>query len=130
MESSAGRKYKEYGPEAAQRWGGTAAYAEYSDKTKDYSDEKFDGISAGLDGIFARFAAYMQNGSAPSDAQAQALVSELRQYISDNLYTCTDAILAGLGQIYVSDGRFTQNIDRHGEGAAEFVNRAIEYNIG
>ena len=36
-----------------------------------------------------------------------------------------DDILAGLGQMYVCDERFTQNIDKHGVGTAEFVNKAI-----
>ena len=36
-------------------------------------------------------------------------------------------ILAGLGQMYTGDGRFTENIDKAGgEGAAAFVAKAIE----
>ena len=130
MKSSDGRESEKYTSEAERRWGGTAAYAEYSAKTKDYTDEKFGDISAGLDKIFGRFAACMRNGSEASGDEAQSLVSELQQYISDKLYTCTDAILAGLGQMYVADGRFRQNIDRHGEGAAEFISRAISYRYG
>ena len=34
-------------------------------------------------------------------------------------------ILAGLGQMYVLDERFKNNIDRHGEGTAEYVSEAI-----
>ena len=35
-------------------------------------------------------------------------------------------ILAGLGQMYVADERFKTNIDRNGNGTAEFVSKAIE----
>ena len=35
-------------------------------------------------------------------------------------------ILAGLGQMYVGDERFTQNIDKFGAGTAAFMAAAIE----
>ena len=130
MKPSDNSEFGKYRPEAERRWSGTAAYAEYFAKTKDYTDEKFGDISAGLDKIFGRFAACMRNGSEAYGDEAQSLVLELQQYITDNFYTCTDAVLAGLGQMYVADGRFRQNIDRHGEGTAEFVSRAISYRYG
>lgn len=33
--------------------------------------------------------------------------------------------LAGLGKMYVADERFKKNIDKYGEGTAEFVAGAI-----
>jgi len=33
--------------------------------------------------------------------------------------------LAGLGKMYVADERFKKNIDKYGEGTAEFVADAI-----
>ena len=119
-----------YSPEAEQKWGGTAAYAEYSAKTKDYTDEKFGDLSAGMEKIFGRFAGCLENGSAPDSPEAQELVSELQQYITDNFYACTDEILAGLGRMYTADERFRQNIDRRGEGTADFISRAIEAKAG
>lgn len=44
----------------------------------------------------------------------------------EDFYHCTDDILAGLGQMYVCDERFKNNIDSHGEGTAEFVAEAIK----
>ncbi|MBQ8268454.1 MAG: TipAS antibiotic-recognition domain-containing protein, partial [Clostridia bacterium] len=35
-------------------------------------------------------------------------------------------ILAGLGKMYVADERFKKNIDKYGEGTAEFTSVAIE----
>mgnify|MGYP003295411509 CR=1 FL=1 len=66
-----------------------------------------------------------QNGYAPASAEAQALVKKLQGYITENFYNCTDAILAGLGEMYVADDRFRANIDRHGDGTAEFIRQAI-----
>ena len=51
---------------------------------------------------------------------------ELKDYITENYYTCTNQILAGLGEMYVADERFKANIDTHAQGTAEFVSKAIE----
>ena len=67
----------------------------------------------------------MKAGEGPQSAAAQALVKRLQQYITDHFYTCTEQILAGLGQMYVADERFRSNIDRHAAGTAEFVSAAI-----
>ena len=53
------------------------------------------------------------------------LVKKLQGYITENYYHCTDEILSGLGQMYVADQRFKDNIDKHGEGTAEFTADAI-----
>ena len=71
----------------------------------------------------------MQSGAEPSSAEAQALVKKLQNYITENYYTCTDEILKGLGQMYVADDRFKNNIDKYAIGTAEFVSIAIcKYN--
>ena len=62
--------------------------------------------------------------NADSD-EAQALVAKLQAHITENYYTCTDEILAGLGKMYVADERFKKNIDKYGDGTAEFVSDAI-----
>ena len=105
--------------EVKERWGNTEAYAEFSEKTKDYSKERFADINAGLEDIFRDFAELMQSGAEPDSSDAQALV------ITDNYYTCTDEILAGLGQMYMADERFKNNIDKYASGTAEFVSKAI-----
>ena len=58
-------------------------------------------------------------------APAQAAVARWQAFISENFYPCTDEILAGLGQMYVSDERFQKNLDRRAEGLASFMSRAI-----
>ncbi|MBQ8850851.1 MAG: TipAS antibiotic-recognition domain-containing protein, partial [Oscillibacter sp.] len=81
-----------------------------------------------MQAIFARFAAL--RGTAPGSTEAQALVQEWQQYITDHYYTCTKEILAGLGQMYTADGRFRENLDQHGEGTADFMSRAIAIYCG
>lgn len=109
--------------ETRERWGDTSAYHEHEQKTKNYTKEKWTEASDGLMAIFAEFAAC--KARADSD-EAQALVAKLQGHITANYYTCTDEILAGLGKMYVADERFKKNIDKHGEGTAEFAATAIE----
>lgn len=65
--------------------------------------------------------------SGPEDEGVQAQVKKLQNYITERYYTCSDEILAGLGSMYGSGGKFTENIDKAGgPGTAEFAARAIE----
>ena len=75
--------------------------------------------------IFAEFAACKESGASADSSEAQALVAKLQAHITENYYPCTDQILSGLGQMYVADERFKINIDKYGEGTAEFVSDAI-----
>ena len=117
--------YKNYSAEARERYGGTAAYREHEQKTKNYTKEKWSEANDGLMAIFAEFAACKDNGASADSAEAQALVSMLQAHITVNYYTCTDEILAGLGKMYVADERFKKNIDKYGDGTAEFAADAI-----
>lgn len=117
---------KQYEVEAKQRWGETDAYKEHQEKTADYSKDKWQEVNDGLMVIFAKFAECKQNGNTADSDEAQALVKELQNYITENYYSCTKEILAGLGQMYVADERFKANIDKNGNGTAEFVSKTIE----
>ena len=75
--------------------------------------------------IFDAFFACKGRGLSADSTKAQALVAKLQAYITANYYTCTDEILAGLGKMYVADDRFKKNIDKYGEGTAEFAAEGI-----
>ena len=120
---------KQYENEAKERWGKTDAYKEHAEKTAKYTKDKWQAVNDGLMVIFTKFAECKQNGNTADSDDAQALVKELQNYITENYYTCTNQILAGLGQMYVADERFKTNIDKNGDGTAEFVSQAIENHI-
>ena len=114
-----------YDTEVRERWGHTSAYCEHEQKTKNYTKEKWAEANDGLMEIFAEFAMCKDSGASADSAEAQALVAKLQTHITENYYTCTDEILAGLGKMYVADERFKRNIDKYGEGTAEFAADAI-----
>ena len=121
------KEFETYTAEVQERWGNTDAYKEYTDKTKDYGKDKWSGLAEDMDDIFGAFAICMKNGEAPNGDEAQILVKKLQSLISENYYNCTKEILFGLGQMYVADERFKNNIDKHAEGTASFVSEAIAY---
>ena len=117
------RMKAQYADEVKARWGETDAYAQSEARTGAYGAGDWAAIQAGMDERMAAFAAVRD--LAPEDTRVQAMVADWQQYITEHFYSCTDEILEGLGQMYEADGRFRQNIDRHGEGTAQCMARAI-----
>ena len=116
--------------EARSRWGNTDAYCEHEKKTKNYTKEKWAEVNNGLMAIFVEFAERKSGGFVVNSPEVQTLVVKLQEYITQNYYACTDEILAGLGNMYVADERFKKNIDKYGEGTAEFASEAIAAKFG
>ncbi len=116
---------EQYAKEAKEKWGSTAAYKESTEKTKNYSKEKWNEINAGINIVITEFANCKNNGFLPDSGEAQTLVKRWQNFITENYYTCTKEILAGLGEMYIADERFRANIDKHGEGIAQFMCEAI-----
>lgn len=110
---------KTYFEEAKERWGDTAAWREF-EKHSNSAEEAADGIM----NLFARLGALKE--LSPESEEAQATVKEIQQYITEHFYNCTDDIFAGLGEMYVTNERFKENIDKAGgNGTAEFARDAI-----
>ena len=116
---------KNYESESCERWGDTDAYREHEQKTKNYTKEMWAEANDGLMTIFAEFAMCKSNGFAANSPEVQSLVVKLQEYITQNYYTCTNEILVVLGQLYVADERFKKNIDKCGDGTAEFAAEGI-----
>ena len=117
---------KQYEAETKERYGKTDAYKEHEQKTASYSKDKWQQVNDGLNAVLAQFAECLQNGQTPDSDEAQSIVKNLQNYITENFYTCTNEILKGLGQMYVADERFKENIDKHFEGTAQFISKSIE----
>lgn len=125
MKAFDNREFEKYKAEAKEKWGKTDAWKEHSEKTRSYSKDKWQSAEEGLNAIFKAFAECKASGNDICSESAQALVARLQSYITENFYTCTRQILSGLGQMYVMDARFKENIDKNGEGTADYVSHAI-----
>ena len=112
-----------YAEETRRRWGDTAAYAEQQQKESGRTAGQNAAMMEEMREIFAEFSRLKNED--PAGSRAQAAVARLQAYITRHHYHCTPEILSSLGEIYVADPRFTENIDREGTGTALFVREAI-----
>lgn len=119
---SARNKYAE---EARKLYGNTKAFKESEEKTVNYSKEKWNEVSEKGNAIMRQFAQCLKAGNSPQSEQAQSLCSIWQEYITQNYYSCTNEILAGLAKLYIQDERFKKNIDSFGDGTAEFMSNSI-----
>lgn len=99
--------FDKYREQAKERWGDTDAYEEFKKRGhKDHFDK-------GLLNLFKEVDDYN-------------FPIKLQNYITDNYYTCTDDILGGLADMYVTR-EFKENIDKYaGEGTADKASKSIK----
>ena len=122
-------KMDEYSRQAKELYGNTPEYKEMKEKMKNRTEEE-DHIMADRFMLFFKEAGEIKNTD-PASPEAQDLVKRIQDFITENLYTCTDKILSGLGKMYSGGGEFTENIDAYGgAGTAEFVDQAIQIYCG
>ena len=119
-------EFEKYKVEAQEKWSKTDAYRQHAERTKYYSKQKWNDLAEGMDHIMAEFAFCMRKGESSDSTEAQNLVKMLQNHITENYYLCTNEILMGLGQMYIADERFKNNIDKHADGTAAFICEALE----
>ena len=127
MEAFDNSEFEIYKAEARKKWGNTDAYKEHAEKTKNYGMDKWSSLVSDMDIIFREFSICMKNGLESGSEEPQSLVKKLQNHITENYYNCTKEILFGLGQMYVADERFKNNIDKHADGTAAYVCEAISH---
>lgn len=115
---------KQYAQEASELYSQSESYREFEKKTSTYSKNDWDKVNSGIVAIFKKFSGTMKYGE--NSTQAQTVVDEWKKYISENFYSCNNDILRCLGELYVQDTRFAENIDKVKPGLSAFISKAIE----
>lgn len=128
LEVFEGHDPAEYEAEARERWGETDAHRESARRTATYTKQDWEQMGREADEINAALLALMEAGASADSAEAIALAERHRSHISKWFYECTPEIHTGLGALYVADSRFTENIDKAGEGLARYLSDAIAVN--
>ena len=118
----------EYEDEAKERWGETDAYQQSALRTASYGKAEWQAIKDESEAIYRSFVELIDEGVAAADPKAMDVAEEHRAHISRWFYDCPVETHAGLGQMYVADVRFRENIDKHGDGLAEYMAAAIAAN--
>ncbi|AKQ64849.1 Transcriptional regulator, MerR family [Myxococcus hansupus] len=118
-------KYEE---EAKQRWGETEAYKESSRRAARYKKEDWKRIKEEGDALFQAMAALLDAGTAAASTEAMDLAEAHRRYLGTWFYPCAHTMHRGLGELYVADSRFTENIDKTRAGLSLFLRDAFAAN--
>ncbi|SIT84560.1 MerR family transcriptional regulator [Edaphobacillus lindanitolerans] len=111
-----------YEEEARQKWG---------DEPVDRANEKMAAIGPDgredlgrqMDGLFKKLASLRDRK--PDSEEVQQAIGEWHEFLNGMGHTYSPEAFRGLGQLYVQDDRFTKNMDRYGEGFAQFMADAM-----
>ena len=115
--------------EITQRWGDTESYREFAslfgEKARTVQGEQWGEFLTKTKTLFKHLAEYEDKD--PSEQEVQIIVRQWKEYISENFYQCDNQMLIYLGELYTTDDRFKEFINRFGNGdLADFFNKAIK----
>lgn len=116
---------EKYKNEVKKLYGNTDAYKEYQEKNKNYKTDDFKKIQQDMNKNLESIAVHMEKGI--DSKEVQGALHEYREYINTNFYNCTIDIFRGLGELYITDTRFTKNIDSIKSGLSEFLKKSIDF---
>lgn len=119
-----GFDHTRYEEEVTRRWG-REAYETGDRWWRSLSAEDKAAFQRQQQEIAADFGQAQQAGKAPESAEVQAITTRHVEWLSITT-TPTRNHLIGLGEMYVTDPRFTANYDQHGAGTAKLVRDAMK----
>ena len=113
-----------YEEEARQRWGDRPV-----DQSKAYlaslTPDERQGLAEGMEDLFTGLARIRHE--APESPEAQQAMAAMYDYFNSGFgYQYGPEAFAGVGQMYITDERFTANIDRYGRGLSKFLAEAMK----
>ena len=115
---------KQYQEEVKQRWGNTEAYRQSKERTKHWTKEDYERIKREGNAFTKRLADAM--GKDIASKEVQTLVEQHHKGI-ETFYDCPYEMYRKLGELYVSDKRFTAYYDKFRPGLAAWLKQAIDY---
>ncbi|MFD0414691.1 MerR family transcriptional regulator [Streptomyces sp. NPDC127108] len=118
----------EHAEEVEARWGDTEAYAESQRRTAAYTKEDWKRLTEELDAIHARMGDLLGAGAPADSADAMDVAEEHRRFICSSYYDCSHELHGCLGDMYVSDARFTATYEAIRPGLAVYMRDAIHAN--
>ena len=117
------KQIAEYHDEAKKKYD-PELVADVNERVSRWPKEKWDKVRKEWDDVVRELAAL--KGRPVSDRAVQALIARHHGNL-ENFYHAPAPVYKGLGQLYVADPRFRKNIDKHGEGMAEYLKEAIDW---
>lgn len=113
-----------YEEEARRLWGDKAV-DESNARVAAMSETEQKKIAQEMDNLFHSLAAV--RSEKPNSESAQKAMEKMYQHFNQNFGNhYTPELFAGVGKLYVTDERFTKNVDKYGEGLSVFLAEAMQ----
>ncbi|MBD8061175.1 MerR family transcriptional regulator [Oceanitalea stevensii] len=118
----------EYAAEAKDRWGDTDAWRQSQQRTSRYTKADWEEIKAEAEEVNAAFVAALEAGEPATSEAAMDAAERARLHIHERFYSLSADFHRNLGDMYVSDPRFTKTYEDIRPGLAQYVRDAIHAN--
>ncbi|MFE9144089.1 MerR family transcriptional regulator [Streptomyces tubercidicus] len=115
----------DHAAEVEERWGHTDAYKESVRRTAAYTKEDWKRLTTELDAVHGKMADLLAQGVPADSAAPMDVAEEHRQFICGAYYDCAYEMHSCLGEMYVSDERFTATYEAIRPGLAVYLRDAI-----
>lgn len=118
---------KQYEAEVEERWGDSDAYRISKERTDKFTKEDWEQVyKIQLNNLKELCDLY--NDKVPhDDPRVQAVVEKSHKFIHDTFYPCSLEMFGCLGNMYITDGRFTAYYEKFAPGLAAYYNDAIQH---
>ena len=110
-----------YEDQAIEKYG-----KETIEESKKRQSGKEDIVAEKFNSVFRSMAEYKQDGIIIEEKEVQSKVEELYNYMNEYAFDCSVEVFSYIGKGYSQNPEFKNNIDKFGEGVAEYTSKAIE----
>ena len=111
-----------YAAEAKQRWGDTDAWKQSQERTKRLSKAEMQKLIKEGEDLYREIGKLV--GRPVADPEVQQLIDRHFKYLH-NFFDPSLELYRCIGETYVTDARFTANLDKFAPGLAKFMRDAI-----
>ena len=110
-----------YEDQAIEKYG-----QETIEESKKRQSGKEDIVAEKFNSVFRSMAEYRNNNINIEEKEVQSKVEELYNYMNEYAFDCSVEVFSYIGKGYSQNPEFKSNIDKFGEGVAEYTSKAIE----
>ena len=110
-----------YEDEAIEKYGKSTI-----EESKKRQSGKEDIVAEKFNSVFRSMAEYRKNNIDIEEKEVQSKVEELYNYMNKYAFDCSVEVFSYIGKGYYQNPEFKNNIDKFGEGVAEYTSKAID----
>ena len=110
-----------YEDQAIEKYG-----KETIEESKKRQSGKEDIVAEKFNSVFRSMAEYKKDGCGIEEKEVQSKIEELYNYMNKYAFDCSVEVFSYIGKGYSQNPEFKSNIDKFGEGVAEYTSKAID----